>query len=1013
MADEKKLLDGFNAWFDATFPHPENLFGISISTSEYPDSPQRRTGTTIPMPPGGVGLLTVNVNFKELIKTTEYQWWDAEVSTDSPSTLEEVAPLLVKIDAEGNGDYVDYINTPSAIYYMAEAVQEVSGATPPQYQPALEELLEEYQDYLSKVTAEDIQTSQVKFNEDGPFKELNGTLPRGIVYTLLAASTAGGEGITLDDGTHIGQEALDWLKTADGQKYLADLPASYPEDTALKELPGGIIVNAETTQILQPSAVDEIEKLRGEGGTMLGAVNADDIEKTFWTGPEYQQIPVGYELKGGKYVSLEGVPWTIEGIEAEIVRLEEDLRNLRFPNDGIYDPSAFDGKGGVYQDKGDERIWYTQGTDGLWRVSVAPDGTKPTIPPGTTITEEGVYIIDGEEKVWDEQSGKLIPLEQVSIPDYPEEEPPEGYYWYYDHTAKDWLPMYGAKDKPVEAEPYPVDDPPPGYHWELNPDTGEYFPALGEPDVYEGPTSADTEGMTMRVVRGEEIWTDTAGNEFTWNEGQQRMVALTEEEQEAITLYEQAQLDLAAATTDKQIALAQAELAEASRQFDETQIFEKQQSDIQVAQEAARLGQEQAQFEGTLGYSYDELEQADAHFQATIKEEQRQFDLDYGISPYEREQLDASAAAQEEEIRQFDILQEQENRRYLASLKASPSNWLEYSMAKGEPAVVQPWMLPLQPGSYPHLTEAERWKVGQPIPGFPIQPVPQQAVAQQGMPPQGMPPQVTAQPTVAQQGTVLSPLVQQQNGLTTGTSVQQQSQATQSPLDAQHLWGAAGTPLEGQRLSPEGLSWEQVQAQMQSQIDERARLRDEYYSRNPNLEPDALVAWLTSYGFHTREMPVGMYIDSVEYWDSWNEDGKLRRNAIIAQAEADGKSPEEIRAIVGAANTLWNNQRVAAVEEEYIEWQKGLTAPGVYTDPYGKNIRVGGATLAEQSDLAAQLQQAQAWTEQDWNYPPMLPGMPQPSQPPASTSAASPVEKIDPTTPSPVVIEVEMPTEVD
>lgn len=54
----------------------------------------------------------------------------------------------------------------------------------------------------------------------------------------------------------------------------------------------------------------------------------------------------------------------------------------------------------------------------------------------------------------------------------------------------------------------------------------------------------------------------------------------------------------------------------------------------------------------------------------------------------------------------------QEQRNYLANLMANPASWLEYSMAAGQPAVVQPWMLPLMPGQYD-------LQAGQVIPGWP------------------------------------------------------------------------------------------------------------------------------------------------------------------------------------------------------------------------------------------------------------------------------------------------------
>ncbi len=53
--------------------------------------------------------------------------------------------------------------------------------------------------------------------------------------------------------------------------------------------------------------------------------------------------------------------------------------------------------------------------------------------------------------------------------------------------------------------------------------------------------------------------------------------------------------------------------------------------------------------------------------------------------------------------------QTQQN-NYLANLRANPASWLEYAAATNTPAVVQPWMLPLNPLDYPQL------QVGQILP---------------------------------------------------------------------------------------------------------------------------------------------------------------------------------------------------------------------------------------------------------------------------------------------------------
>lgn len=65
--------------------------------------------------------------------------------------------------------------------------------------------------------------------------------------------------------------------------------------------------------------------------------------------------------------------------------------------------------------------------------------------------------------------------------------------------------------------------------------------------------------------------------------------------------------------------------------------------------------------------------------------------------------------AEKESERALELQQQQ----YLAGLRARPQSWLEYSLASGTPAVIQPWMTPLMPQQYGGM------KAGEIIPGLP------------------------------------------------------------------------------------------------------------------------------------------------------------------------------------------------------------------------------------------------------------------------------------------------------
>ena len=100
------------------------------------------------------------------------------------------------------------------------------------------------------------------------------------------------------------------------------------------------------------------------------------------------------------------------------------------------------------------------------------------------------------------------------------------------------------------------------------------------------------------------------------------------------------------------------------------------------------------------------------------------------------------------ELQQQQLAQEQQN--YLAQMAAQPKSWLEYSAASGQPAAVQPWMLPLMPQQYPELAGLQ---AGQPIPGWPSQlgTLGGTQLPTTGMPTDGGAPTTGTQPTIGMQ----------------------------------------------------------------------------------------------------------------------------------------------------------------------------------------------------------------------------------------------------------------------
>ena len=74
-------------------------------------------------------------------------------------------------------------------------------------------------------------------------------------------------------------------------------------------------------------------------------------------------------------------------------------------------------------------------------------------------------------------------------------------------------------------------------------------------------------------------------------------------------------------------------------------------------------------------------------------------------------ELEQQRLAQDQQ--QFLASQEADRQQRLATLKANPASWLEYSAASGQTPAVQPWMLPLMPQQY-----LQSVKSGDALPGW-------------------------------------------------------------------------------------------------------------------------------------------------------------------------------------------------------------------------------------------------------------------------------------------------------
>jgi hypothetical protein len=112
-------------------------------------------------------------------------------------------------------------------------------------------------------------------------------------------------------------------------------------------------------------------------------------------------------------------------------------------------------------------------------------------------------------------------------------------------------------------------------------------------------------------------------------------------------------------------------------------------------------------------YVPPEMRMVSPSVSAQLGLERWQTQQELGLS---REELELRRELAEQQLawekERFAQQQEMERQRRLAQLAAQPMSWLQYAAEAQEPAVVQPWMLPLMPQQYKEL------QVGQPIPGF-------------------------------------------------------------------------------------------------------------------------------------------------------------------------------------------------------------------------------------------------------------------------------------------------------
>ncbi len=158
-------------------------------------------------------------------------------------------------------------------------------------------------------------------------------------------------------------------------------------------------------------------------------------------------------------------------------------------------------------------------------------------------------------------------------------------------------------------------------------------------------------------------------------------------------------------------------LSKTTLEQDQTQFVAKQAEDLrqfnitnQRLIDEANAGNTQAKAQ---------LNQAWTIFEAQQKQDKAQFDATFGLTQQNQQW------SQGFQTQQFDWQKQQaatqaatQQQNYLANLRAQPASWLEYSMASGQPATIQPWQLPLMPQQYGQVA------AGQVIPGWQTSPVP-------------------------------------------------------------------------------------------------------------------------------------------------------------------------------------------------------------------------------------------------------------------------------------------------
>jgi len=330
---------------------------------------------------------------------------------------------------------------------------------------------------------------------------------------------------------------------------------------------------------------------------------------------------------------------------------------------------------------------------------------------------------------------------------------------YYHRYYQQWL-MLGqpAPGQPTPGLPTPTGGLPPLEEWQSEGLMTSMPPASEWPDwaypVYVRPTATTYGGYAWEVrsdyLKGatidelsivEQAQLDFAQKDYELQLRQQNL-----REQQA--LWEQQQAGKLTEAQEEQLELAWQQLEADDRQFEQQLAWEKEKYGLpgvmsEYEKEALRLREEEgarsyeldqkryeldaqelewrmaqdgqltAWQEEQLGLARQELEaqtQREA-WQRDISEQELKWQQQefYEQMGFERERF---AWQQEETRRQAEV----EQRNYLAQLAAQgPGSWLEFSLAAGKPAVVQPFMLPLATEQYPEL------QAGQVIPGWPTQ----------------------------------------------------------------------------------------------------------------------------------------------------------------------------------------------------------------------------------------------------------------------------------------------------